>query len=130
MVFLTPCSGTHGNCSCVALAPASMQSCFVTTPVTLLRLCSLRCALHSTCPSSQKYEIPYGQLLIIKASVVVHNEKPAPDFPKSLPQGKLGQIRTMMANRPNQQGGKRQKRRIDSCQTFWLFHADHHHSPH
>ena len=23
----------------------------------------LRCALHSTCPSSQKYLIPYGQLL-------------------------------------------------------------------
>lgn len=68
-------------------------------------------------------------LLIIKTSVVVHNEKPAPDFPKSLPQGKLGQIRTMMANRPNQQVDKRQKRRIDSCQTLWLFHADRHY-PH
>ena len=43
-------------------------------------------------------------LLITKTSVVVHNERPYPDF---LPQGKLGDVRTMMANRPNQQGDKR-----------------------
>ncbi|WP_257265882.1 hypothetical protein, partial [Endozoicomonas sp. ONNA2] len=28
------------------------------------RLCSLRCALHSNCPLSQNYTIPFGQLLI------------------------------------------------------------------